>query len=73
MSGWAYLDAQYEDSPAYVNGSAPMNSPKHTANAWLNYKFNQGILDGLDVGAGIYYVGKRPVDEWTQKTLQLDT
>jgi iron complex outermembrane receptor protein len=31
MSGWAYLDAQYEDSPAYVNGSAPMNSPKHTA------------------------------------------
>jgi iron complex outermembrane receptor protein len=25
-------------------------------------------LDGLDVGAGIYYVGKRPVDEWTQKT-----
>lgn len=68
MSGWAYLDAQYEDSPAYVNGSAPMNSPKHTANAWLNYKFNQGILDGLDVGAGIYYVGKRPVDEWTQKT-----
>ncbi|WP_454059298.1 TonB-dependent siderophore receptor [Elizabethkingia ursingii] len=68
MSGWAYLDAQYKDSPAYVNGSAPMNSPKHTANAWLNYKFNQGILDGLDVGAGIYYVGKRPVDEWTQKT-----
>lgn len=68
MSGWAYLDAQYKDSPAYVNGSAPMNSPKHTANAWLNYRFNQGILDGLDVGAGIYYVGKRPVDEWTQKT-----
>ncbi|HIC8644390.1 ferrichrome-iron receptor [Elizabethkingia meningoseptica] len=68
MSGWSYLDAQYQDSPSYVNGSAPMNAPKHTANAWLNYKFNTGILDGLDVGAGIYYVGKRPVDEWTQKT-----
>lgn len=45
-----------------------MNAPKHTANAWLNYKFNTGILDGVDVGAGIYYVGSRPVDEWTQKT-----
>lgn len=68
MSGWAYLDAQYQNSPAYVNGSAPMNTPKHTANAWLNYKFNTGALNGLDVGAGIYYVGTRPVDEWTQKT-----
>ncbi len=69
MTGWAYLDAQYQNSPSYVNGSAPMNSPKHTANGWLNYKFNQGILDRLDVGAGIYYVGQRPVDEWTQKTI----
>lgn len=68
MSGWAYLDAQYQDSPAYVNGSAPMNAPKHTANGWLNYKFSTGTLEGLDIGAGIYYVGKRPVDEWTQQT-----
>jgi iron complex outermembrane receptor protein len=68
MSGWAYLDAQYQESPAYINGSAPMNAPKHTANGWLNYKFITGALTGLDVGAGIYYVGKRPVDEWTQKT-----
>lgn len=71
MSGWAYLDAQYEDSPAYVNGSAPMNSPKHTANAWLNYKFNQGILDGLDVGAGIYYVGKDQLMNGLRKPLLL--
>lgn len=68
MSGYSYLDAQYKDSPSFINGSAPMNAPKHTANAWLNYKFNTGILNGLDFGAGIYYVGKRPVDDWTQKT-----
>ena len=68
MTGWAFLEAKYHDSPAYVENSAPMNTPKHTANAWLNYRFNQGILDGLDVGAGIYYVGKRPVDDYTQKT-----
>jgi len=68
MSGWAYLDAQYQDSPAYINGSRPMNAPRNTANGWLNYKFDNGVLTGLDLGAGIYYVGKRPVDEWTQKT-----
>lgn len=68
MSGYSYLDAQYKDSPSFINGSAPMNAPKHTANAWLNYKFNTGVLNGLDFGAGIYYVGKRPVDDWTQKT-----
>lgn len=68
MSGYSYLDAQYQDSPAYINGSAPMNNAKHTANGWLNYKFEGTALRGLDVGAGIYYVGKRPVDEWTQKT-----
>ena len=69
MSGYAYLDAQYQNSPAYVDGSAPMNSPHHTANGWLNYKFNTGVLSGLDFGAGIYYVGERPVDEFTQKTI----
>lgn len=66
MTGWAYVDAQYQDSPSFVNGSAPINTPKHSANGWLNYKFNQGILDGLDIGAGIYYVGIRPVDDYKQ-------
>jgi iron complex outermembrane receptor protein len=66
MTGWAYVDAQYQDSPSFVNGSAPINTPKHSANGWLNYKFNQGVLEGLDVGAGIYYVGVRPVDDYKQ-------
>lgn len=66
MAGWAYVDAQYQDSPTFVNGSAPINTPKHSANGWLNYKFNQGILNGLDIGAGIYYVGIRPVDDYKQ-------
>lgn len=64
MTGWAYVDAQYQDSPSFVNGSAPINTPKHTANAWLNYKFNTGALTGFDIGAGIYYVGNRPVDDY---------
>lgn len=67
MTGWAYVDAQYKDSPSFVSGSAPINTPKHSANAWLNYKFNEGALTGLDVGAGVYYVGTRPVDDYKLK------
>ncbi|MEC5394719.1 TonB-dependent siderophore receptor [Bergeyella sp. RCAD1439] len=69
MAGYAYLDAQYRDSPAFVNGSAPMNTPEHTANAWVNYKFREGFLRCLDLGLGAYYVGARPVDNYSQKTI----
>lgn len=63
--GYAYLDAAYSSSPAYREGSAPMNAPKHTANAWANYLVNEGVLKGLSAGVGVYYVVDRPVNEWT--------
>lgn len=63
MLGYAYLDAQYDESPVYAQGSAPMNAPKHTANGWLNYMFD-GSLKGLTIGAGAYFVGERPSDEF---------
>lgn len=65
--GYAYLDAEYRDSPAYMNGSAPMNAPKHTANGWLYYTFDRGVFRGLSVGTGTYYVGQRPVNDYTVK------
>lgn len=65
MLGYAYLDARYENSPSYVNGSAPMNAPEHTANSWIQYNFGSGKLSGLSLSAGIYYVGKRPVNEFS--------
>lgn len=65
MLGYAYLDAKYENSPSYVNGSAPMNAPKHTANAWAYYTLDRSLLKGLSIGLGTYYVGKRPVNEYS--------
>lgn len=65
--GYAYLKAEYKNSPAYQNGSAPMNAPKHTANGWVYYTLNRGALKGLSAGVGAYYVGKRPVNDWTLK------
>jgi len=65
MLGYAYLDARYKKSPSYVDGSAPMNAPEHTANGWIQYVVNQGALRNLSLSAGIYYVGKRPVNEYS--------
>lgn len=71
LLGYAYLDSRYENSPAYMEGSRPMNAPYTTANAWVQYKFKNtnSFIDGLSLSAGVYYVGSRPVNEYTKKTV----
>lgn len=69
MAGYAYLDAQYKNSPVFVNGSAPIMAAKHTANGWLNYTIKNGFLRGLNFGGGVYYVGERPVNDYTQTAI----
>lgn len=71
LLGYAYLDSRYEDSPAYMEKSRPMNAPYTTANAWVQYKFEKtnSFIDGLSLSAGVYYVGSRPVNEYTKKTV----
>lgn len=67
MLGYAYVDARYEDSPSYVEGSAPINTAKNTANGWINYTVDKGTFKGLSAGVGVYYVGKRPVNDYSLK------
>ncbi|MCH4551178.1 TonB-dependent receptor [Aestuariibaculum lutulentum] len=64
ITGYSYIDAQYKEHTSYVYGSAPLNTPKHTFNAYANYKFKKK-LDGLSLGAGIYYTGERPINDWS--------
>ncbi|MBD8387151.1 TonB-dependent receptor [Dysgonomonas sp. BGC7] len=65
MTGYAYVNPRYKNSPAYKEGSAPINTAKHTANGWLNYLINKGPLKGLSAGLGVYYVGDRPSNDYT--------
>ncbi|MEG1402472.1 TonB-dependent receptor [Bacteroides sp.] len=67
MMGYAYLDTKYRNSPAFEDGSAPINTPKHTANAWVQYSVRKGWLKRLSAGVGVYYVGARPVDDFGLK------
>ncbi|AEH02573.1 TonB-dependent receptor [Lacinutrix sp. 5H-3-7-4] len=64
ITGYSYIDAQYKEHTSYVYGSAPLNTPKHTFNAYANYSFKQK-LEGLSLGAGVYYTGERPINDWS--------
>lgn len=64
--GYSLIDAQYRHTNVNVEGSAPNNTPKHTFNGWLNYTVREGKLARLNIGAGVYYLGSRPYNDWTQ-------
>ncbi len=63
IAGYSYNNSRYtrasQASTAYVNGQRLVNTPAHTANATAFYKFCEGSLKGLKLGAGIYYIGER--------------
>lgn len=65
IGGYAYIDAQYKEHTSYVYGSAPLNTPKHTFNAYANYSFRNSPLEGLSIGAGAYFTGERPINDWS--------
>ena len=65
IAGYAYIDADYKDHTSFVYNSAPLNTPEHTFNFYANYMF-RGDLDGLSVGAGAYYTGERPINDWSK-------
>lgn len=64
IAGYAYIDAQYKDHTSFVYGSAPLNTPKHTFNFYANYGFKHA-LEGFNIGAGVYYTGDRPINDWS--------
>lgn len=70
VTGYAYIDAQFKEHTTFVPGSAPNNTPKHTFNAWANYSITEGIVRGLSMGLGAYYLGERPYNDWTQDGVQ---
>jgi iron complex outermembrane recepter protein len=60
LASYSYNQAMITDSPvASEIGIQKPNAPRHTANIWAKYNFNDGILKGLGVGAGSNYVDSR--------------
>jgi iron complex outermembrane receptor protein len=67
--GYSYIDAQFKEHTTFVPGSSPNNTPKHTANAYVNYSFKGKTLRGLSIGASYFYLGARPYNDWTQSNV----
>lgn len=63
MAGYSYNDMRYTNTPdkvgSYVEGDRLVNTPAHTANASAFYTMSKGKLNGLKVGAAVFYVGDR--------------
>ncbi|MHC5822232.1 MAG: TonB-dependent receptor domain-containing protein [Nostoc sp.] len=75
-SGWkviasGYLNDAYvsEDSDPGNIGQHLANSPYHGASLWTTYEIQHGDLQGLQFGAGLFFVGDRIANQSDPYTL----
>jgi iron complex outermembrane recepter protein len=66
--GYSYNDTRYTKSTLYTEGSKLRYNPNHTGNVHVYYTVKPTyILNGLNAGMGIYYVGGRVAGRSTTK------
>ena len=77
LSGWniiasyAYTDAIVTEDNVISVGNRLVSAPAHQASLWTTYEIQEGPLEGLGVGLGLFYVGKREGDR--ENSFQLDS
>ncbi len=65
ISSYSYLDVNITDAPdPRMVGQQRGNSPHHMVKLYSTYQLQSGILNGLSFGGGLFYVGKREVDNF---------
>jgi iron complex outermembrane recepter protein len=62
IAGYAYTDARVVEDNDIPIGNRLYNAPEHAVNLWTTYRIQDGDLQGLGFGLGIYYIGERPID-----------
>ena len=62
IAGYAYTDASITEDNTFPVGNSIDNVPEHAASLWTTYTLQEGNLEGLGFGLGLYYVGERPGD-----------
>ncbi len=69
VSSYTFLDARVTKSNTNNLGDVPTGIPRNMASLWGTYRFTFGALKGLQLGAGVRYVG----DSWgtTTNTLRV--
>jgi iron complex outermembrane receptor protein len=59
FAGYAYIDARVTKDNTLTPGSRLSNSANHSFNLWTSYEIQDGRLQGLGAGVGLFYVGDR--------------
>ncbi|MCJ8208698.1 TonB-dependent receptor [Mucilaginibacter sp. RS28] len=60
IASYAYNRSYISESPVAAEvGTQNPNAPRNLANIWTRYNFSKGLLEGLGIGAGANYAGKR--------------
>lgn len=60
-ASYAYLDNEILKASDGTAGNRVANLPANTASLWADYKFQDGVADGLGLGLGVRYIGSRYV------------
>jgi iron complex outermembrane recepter protein len=62
IGGYAYTDARITGDNTFDVGNRISNVPRHAFNLWTSYQLQEGNLQGLGFGLGLFFVGDRPGD-----------
>jgi len=62
IGGYAYTDARVLEDNEIPEGNRLFSAPEHTFSLWTTYRIQDGDLQGLGFGVGVYYLGERWAD-----------
>ncbi|AVH69211.1 TonB-dependent siderophore receptor [Nostoc sp. 'Lobaria pulmonaria (5183) cyanobiont'] len=62
IAGYSYIDAQITKDNVFPVGNRLNDVPYNSFNLWTTYQIQQGSLQGLGFGLGLFYVGERQGD-----------
>lgn len=62
IANYAFTDAEITRDNRGFQGNQPNNVPRHSGSFWATYQIQQGSLEGLGFGLGVFVTGDRQGD-----------
>ena len=71
IAGYAYNDARVTEDNTFEEGNRLAGAPEHSFNLWSTYEIQEGDLEGLGFGLGLFFIDEREGD--LSNTFELDS